>query len=254
MSEEKHKPPMWKIYGMIAIIGILIGALIPTCHKVVTQSDTIELQRVRMNLLDSVSKLNKRQYDGVLEYQNGLLSLRDNQLAASNDSVDKLNSAITSLLKRHKSVTASVDTNVTTVDNSFINDCADCFDLLDKSKRLTMKLRGDQDNLSIAYKNKINTQENRIKQLGQEKDQLKSTLTSALEIAQKNQDKYQPRRKLLFTVGAIAVNATYPTGLGAGLIYQDKMNRLFGGHVFGTNVGPVYMAQIALPLSLRRLK
>lgn len=255
MSILTYKPPKWVVVLMLTLVGLLIVALYRGCKQSFNKKAAkIEILEEQLRYNDSIGKENKHQYDGVLEYQNGILSLRENQLISANDSVDKLNTQITALLKKYKAITPSVDTTVTMVPNEYIENCADCFILLDKSKEATKRQMTEQGHLASAYKDKINTQGKRITQLGSENAQLKDNLNSAIDIAKENQKKYEPRRKVLLSMSAIAINANYPTGVGAGLIYQDKLNRLYGGHVFGTNVGPVYMAQFALPLSLRRQK
>lgn len=257
--QSSHKPPNWVIFLLLIMIGLLFLGIFRGCKQSLWFSDRekdslIDTLQARLRYNDSIGKENKRNYDGVMEYANGIIDLRNNRIEEVEHENDSLNNAIASLKKRYKPVTVSVDTNITTVPNEYIQDCADCFLFLDKSKELTLKLRAEQDNLNAAYKTKSNIQENRIKELGLEKTQLNNTLTSTLKVVSEYEDKNKPRRKLLFSMNAIAINATYPTGLGAGLIYQDKLNRLYGGHVFGTNVGPVYMAQFALPLSLRNKK
>lgn len=256
-SALSYKPKKWVIWLAFIVVVVLFVGIFKGCqqHKALAMKDARIDTLERINKYnDSIGKENKRQYDGVREYQSGIIALRDNQILSFYDSLGKLNNQIVSLQKRYKPITASVDTSVTTVPNEYIEDCAECFTLLDKSKETSLKLKADYNNLSSAYKDKIKTQESRITQLGAENTQLKNNLTSAIDIAKENQKKYEPRRKVLVSISALAVDGYVPNGVGVGAFYQDKRNRLFGAHVFGSNVGAIYMGQFALPLSLRRNK
>jgi hypothetical protein len=251
-----QKTPKWRIFLALIVVGVLLIALWKGCQNAnkanAAKDARIDSLTSRLKYNDSIGKLNQREYEGVMEYANGIISLRNNQLAASQDSNDKLNDKIASLLKKHKPITPAVDTSVTTVPNEYLEECTTCMDLLDKSRQLARTLRADQDNLTTALKSQISIHENRVKQLGLEVKGLNSVLDNCIETAQKIKDENRPRRRMFLSLGLIGSNDVILNGVGAGLIYMDKKSRLYGGTYFGTNLGPMFTAQMSFPLSLKR--
>jgi hypothetical protein len=258
-----NKTPKWRIFLALIVVGVLLIALWKGCQNAnkanAAKDARIDSLTSRLKYNDSIGKENKKQYDGVLEYANGIIELRNNQLAASNDSVDELNGRIAAFLKKGRSsfnitdaMKKAFDSTSTYVPNDYLEDCELCRDLLEKSKDLTVRLRADQDNLTTALKSQISIHENRVKQLGLEVKGLNSVVANCIETAQKIKDENKPRRRMFLSLGLIGNNDVILNGVGAGLIYMDKRSRLYGGTYFGTNLGPMFTAQMSFPLSLKR--
>lgn len=256
MKLLKIKPAKWKVYVALVVLGILIVAFWKGCINNKPSSDQLIIDSLRNQVkhLDSIGEVNKVDYFNSVEIANGLVEIANNRAATAELKNDSLNKRIVALLNRYKTVAVSVDTNVTTVENSFINDCTECFELLDNSKQLTLKLRGEHDNIMKALKSKISIQDNRINQLDVENNNLRSTLSSSINTARSLQDRNKPRGRLFFTVALIGQKETLLIGGGGGLVYMDKRSRLYGGNYYGTNLGPMWTAQVSFPLSLRKKK
>ena len=247
----------WAIFALLVLIGLLIFALIKGCsnNKSIAAKDAfVDTLQFRLKYNDSIRLLNIREYEGALQYANGIIDLRNNRIEEVEHENDSLNKQITSLLKKHKQIQPSTDTSVTLVPNEYIADCTDCFTLLDHSQQGNLKLRAEKDNLVAGYKSKLNLQDNRIKELGLENNNLRTTLSSAITTAQSIQDKNKPRGRLFFTLAMIGQKETFLIGGGGGLVYMDKRSRLYGGNYYGTNLGPMWTAQMSFPLSLRKKK
>jgi hypothetical protein len=75
-----------------------------------------------------------------------------------------------------------------------------------------------------------------------------------LDSSQKQQSKLEQRRTLFFKMGALAINQSLPNGIGIGAMYQDKRKRIFSVGYYITEYKTVYQAEVAFPLSLRKLK
>lgn len=248
-----QKNPKWKAYAILILLGILVVALWKGCVNNKPSVDQLIIDSLsnRVKYLDSIGEVNKIDHFNSVEIANGLVEIANNRVAATELKNDSLNKRIVALLNRYKTVAVSVDTNVTTVENSFINDCTECFELLDNSKQLTLKLRGEHDNIMKALKSKISIQDNRINQLDVENNNLRSTLSSSINTARSLQDKNKPRGRLFFTVALIGQKETLLIGGGGGLVYMDKRSRLYGGNYYGTNLGPMWTATLSFPLSFK---
>lgn len=249
----------WTCAALLIGICLLIFLLIRGCSSTnTTQQENAKLQS-DLSTLKTVSdkeaaehESDNKLFQDSLNVANAQLTLKSNQLVSTSYDLADANKKVTDLLSKYKAIHPNNDTSITTVPNEYISDCADCFGQLAAGQQLVSRYKAENDNISSAFKNKISILENKVVQLNAINDNLKGTVNDAMEIAKAQQNKAEIRRTLYFTLGAIAVNKAYPTGVGGGLMYSDKRKRLFGVNYFVTNIGPVYQAQLSMPLSFKR--
>lgn len=250
---NNHRKYNWVILGLLIGIGLLVFAIYRGCQNIRNSATNINLS-VRLKKLeyDSVKNaFDKEVYQQTIEYQEGQLSLSTNKIAALTFGLDSANGRITALLKRYKPVVANTDTSITTVPNAFIADCSDCFTELKNGQQLVLKYKAEKDNQEYQYKSQIKTKDNRIKSLELINTGVTKSYKSLLDSAGKLNARSEIRRTLYLKLGMLSINQTLPNSAGVGLVYQDKMKRLFGVGYYVSPFGSIYSADIAFPLSLK---
>ncbi len=246
------------LIGLALLVIILIITSWKGCNKADTRLKEVELLEKKNDTLKKIlaavqvaSSASQKEFEDSLAIANGWLAIKDNQIQATESKLEVANGRIQKLLAGYTPVTPS-DTNTTLVPNKFINDCADCF----------TELEG-QNNLVNQYKNEIEEKDLLTDQIilkhAKREDQLELERQQAYEIAalsQKNAEealkKFKPRRTVYLTLSAMGQKKDILSGFGAGLLYQDKHRRMFGGKAYATSNGGLYTADIAFPLSFKR--
>lgn len=193
----------------------------------------------------------KAAYEDSLSVVSGLLSLKDNQLKATEVALNASNDRIQKLIQDRSMVTPS-DSNTTLVPNEYIEDCESCWTELKSQNKLVNEYQRQvaekdsfSDNMTVIYNKRIDVLES-------EKRNLNGLINDYKEIAQHATKIAAPRRTMYFTMSAIGKETQLIMGVGAGLIYQDKRKRMYGATAYGTNQGTIYTGSLMLPLSFRR--
>jgi hypothetical protein len=194
----------------------------------------------------------KNRYTTALQLANGQIEIYQNREQSYRDSLDKASNQISILLAKHTPIKPNTDTSITVVPSEYVSDCEICFTQLQNGRDLVIRANNQRDSLDQSYKSKINIQANRINELGQQNKNLQATLTDAFSIAKKEEQKFAPRRILYFSPSILIWNGPLPRGIGVGFLYQDKQKRIVGAHVYGSEIGALYEANVALPLSFKR--
>lgn len=243
----------WVIFGLLILLGLLIAALYRGCGNAKNSKEIDLSQRIKKLEADSINDArDKEVYQQTIEFQDGQLTLSNNKVASLAIGLDSANDRITALLRRHKPVIASTDTSITTVPNAFIADCSSCFIELENGQKLVLRYKAEKDNQESIFKGQINTKDSRIKSLEIVNRGVAQSYRSLIDTVDKLKAKMEFRRTLYFKLGALAINQPFPNSAGAGLIYQDKMKRMFGVGYYISPFGSIYSADIAFPLSLKR--
>lgn len=252
-----NKTPKWPIYVILILIGILIVALYKGCdnskkHK----ATTIDLTGRINSLNDDNIRLAKEKEDLKLsvQVQEGQLEISDNKLLSLTENLEKANDRIATLLKKHVPIKPSSDSSTTLVPNEFINQCSECFSELESGQRLVTQYRAEKDNQEQIFKSQLATKDKLIKAIEKSNVVLAESYKELLDSTDLMQNKLEQRRTLFFKLGALAINQPMPNGIGAGLMYQDKRKRIFSIGYYVTEYKTVYQAEVAFPLSLRKLK
>ena len=200
--------------------------------------------------LQKVNKENLDNYHHSLEYANGLVDLRDNQLQASRADLVAANLRADDLQRRYNSIQPDDDTTHTMVPNEFIEDCSECFDALDNQTKASRILLNKYDSAQSAHRAKESLQQSRINQQQEENRLLSGTLSDCLEAAKRQGDLLEPRGKLYVSMSVLW--APLPSAIGVGLSYQDKRGRMYGAKVYASEWGTIYESGLYFPLSLKK--
>jgi hypothetical protein len=247
----------WAVFGLLVGIGLLIFALYRGCSNV-KENAALSInykERIRKLENDSIEEAKQRAaYYDTTEFLNVQLALSDNKLLSLTENLGKANDRIATLLKKHVPIEPNPDTNVTLVPNEYIEDCSGCFSELKNGQQLVLKYKTEKENQEKLFKSQISTKDSRINSLEIKNLQLISSYGTLLDSSQKQQSKLEQRRTLFFKMGALAINQSLPNGIGIGAMYQDKRKRIFSVGYYITEYKTVYQAEVAFPLSLRKLK
>lgn len=241
--------------ALLITIIVLAFAMFRGCeNEKSTSADNLKL-RERLKRLENDSTQNaheKEMFQETIKVQEGQLDISTNKIVSLSTDLDKANDRASALLKRHIPIEANPDTTATLVPNEYLDECQSCFNELEIGKTLISKFRAEKDNQEQQYKSLLGTKDNRIKSLELSNNRSESLYRSLLNDAKESQKRLEQRRMLYFKLGALAINQTFPNSAGTGLIYQDKMKRMFGVDIYLSPFGTIYGANIAFPLSLKR--
>ena len=264
LGNQKIQQMTFKISPIVAgvlllSILIILFVLIKGCHngqnlqtQLTTYQSKIDSIKLQHEADSMVAKENEKNYNISIEYANGILDLRQNQLDATEEKLITTAFALSNLKKKYEHVQADTNNSVTLVDNEFVYDAKSCFESLEFQKKLVSLYIQEVKDVDSAHRSKEKLQENRIKQLGQERDGALLNYNDCMSVANQKLKALQPRRKVLLSIGLIGRNDYLLMGVGGGGFYMDKKDRVFGGNIYGTNQGPMATINIALPLSIKR--
>lgn len=252
----KIKP--WKIYATLIALGILLFASIRGCHQGQASVAVAEKWHRSTDSLSNVTKIlkvtidsTKKSYQDSLDFVNGQLALRNNQLVSTKYSLDSADQRITVLLNKYQPIQANVDTNVTLVPNPYIEECSQCFAELSNGQQKVKLYLSQLDSVKQVTQNKLNLQQNRINQLDQQNAQLSGTLQDCLEVSKAAEKKLAPQGQLFFSWSVLWV-PYLPTMAGIGLMYQNKYRLQIGLRGMFGRYGNGFETEVNMPLSLKR--
>jgi hypothetical protein len=239
-------------------VGVLLFALFKGCKNgselktklniSQSQLDSVTLKQER----DSMASVqHEKDYKDSLQFANGQLDLTQSRLETTQTQLLASGNNAAEWKRKYESVRPEINTT-TLVPNEFINDCHDCFDSLDYKNRLIGVYVGQVKEANIAHEKKEKLQENRIMQVISERDTAIKRTQEATSLAKKYHDALEPKGVVYLTIAAISIQSILPNGIGAGIKYKDKRDKLYGAKVFGSNVGTIYEGELSLPLSSRR--
>jgi hypothetical protein len=238
---------------MLILLVLLICALYRGCRQFnKDETSAVDINgRIERLLKDSTEK-SKQLKENKLQNEllDGQIELANNKNELYLDSFRLLNDYISSLKKRYKPIVPSIDTNVTTVPNEYIENCSGCFVALDKAQQLGLRYKSDLDNKDRLNLSKINTLNSRIGILEKQNIQLKTDYVSLLDSTKALTPTL--KRTLFATIGAMAINQSFPNAIGGGLLYEDKKRRIFGAKYYISKYGSIYQGEVSFPLSLKK--
>lgn len=245
----------WLLLALIIGTCVLLWALIRGCNNSKDNQTLAVNYKERSKTLEDSLRLSQKEliaYKDTMKFLNGQLSLTDNKLLSLTEDLGSANDRITALLKKHVPIEPNPDTSITTVPNEYIEDCAGCFSELSKGQQLVIKYKSEKDKQEQLYKGQLNLKDNRIRSLESSNNSLTRSYSSLLDSSKRFQDTFAPRGRLYLSWGVLF--APWPQSAGAGLMYQDKRNVIFGGMWYYGTQGHMVEANIHFPLSFRKLK
>lgn len=253
-----QSPNIYKFIILIGI-GIIIIGLIKGCQHFKAKEEAYAAQAILLDSMKTVIKNDSIDRKNILQNNADTIAMRDaelslanNKLAFYDDTLEAANHRINLLLKRYIPIDISKDTSITTVPNSYIENCADCFAELESDRDLVKRAKAEKDNQTQILNSQINTQANTINKLNMLNGQLQSNLNNLISVAKDNNKKLEPTRKIYISLGAISINSIFPNGAGGGLAYQDKRSRMFAFRYYTSEYGDVKAIDLYMPLSFKR--
>lgn len=253
------KIPTWLKFSLLIGLGISIVLLMRGgCGQgKLTIAEAVQFKNDIKRLVQDSARLakerdsTKKAYQDSLDFANGQLALRENQLTARIMQLDSADKRITALRAKYQPVQPSKDTSITTVQNSYIENCADCFAELSNGQEKVKQYMAQIDNLNKAYQSKINLQQNRINQLDKQNTQLAGTLQDCIEISKAAEKKLSPHGQLFFSWSVLWV-PLLPKMAGVGLMYQNKYRLQVGIRGMFGQYGNGFETEVNMPLSFKR--
>ena len=251
------KIPSWLIFAVLIGAGILIFACIRGCNQgQQAVAEANQFKQSNIKLVQDTARLakerdsTKKAYQDSLDFINGQLALRENQLTARIMQLDSADKRITELRARYQPVIPNKDTSITTVSNDYIANCADCFAELSNGQEKVKQYMAQIDNLNQSYQSKINLQQNRINQLDQQNTQLAKTIHDCISISQKSERQLAPHGQLFFSWAVLWHPS--PSEAGLGFTYQNKYRLQWGVKWYYGHYGQMIETEVNMPLSLKR--
>lgn len=253
------KIPTWLKFSLLIGLGISIVLLMRGgCGQgKLTVAEAVQFKNDIKRLVQDSARLakerdsTKKAYQDSLDFTNGQLALKNNQLLSTRLSLDSADKRITILINKHQDIQPSKDTTFTKVPNEFVNDCHDCFTELEGGQQKVKLYLSQLDSVKAEAQRKFILQQNRINQLDKQNTQLAGTLQDCIEISKTAEKKLAPHGQLFFSWSVLWVPYT-PTMAGMGLMYQSKRKLQIGVRGMFGNYGSGFETEVNMPLSSKR--
>lgn len=245
------------LLGTILIAGILIllVATIKGCSnsrkEVIAKEKAIaygDSMKTAFNVYKVTSDSSKKQFQDSLEFSAGQLALANEQKLRTEAELQDVTKENRELIAQHK-LYKYADTSAVTVPNGFVTECEGCFVRLEKTTNIAEKYKRDIDLLESKQKGQDKIYQNRFKELDQEKLGFYNKINTLAKAQQEAVDKLKPHGRLYLTWGVLW--NYWPTAAGAGIMYQNKRNLIWGLTWYYGNKGTTIQTTINFPLSLR---
>jgi len=250
--------PNWVKGAILIGVGCIIISAIRGCHNnKATLAENVQLKEANKILIQRAIKDSLDQKNTQEEYtfsdsiHNHTIEMQQDALDAANDTLDKANNRINKLIIKYRPATVNADTNVTLVPNEYINECSQCFTELEGQQKRIKVARDEMSDLQQSLNSRINNQQLRINELTKEKQLVKNNLNDCLKNDSINLKKFEPRRRLYWSMGVMSINSVLPNAAGLGLMYQDRRYRIVGFRMYTSEYGSVKALDVHLPLSFR---
>lgn len=257
------KIPSWLIFAIFIGVGVLIFASIRGCNQgQQAVAEASQLKQSNIKLVQDTTCLakerdsTKKSYQDSLDFINGQLALKDNQLLSTRVSLDSADKRITILINKHQDIQPSKDTTFTKVPNEFVSanefvsDCHDCFTELEGGQRKVKLYLSQLDSVKKVASEKEWLQEKRIIQLSQQNTQLAGTLQDCISISQRAEKQLAPHGQFFFSWSVLWM--PLPTMAGMGIMYQSKRRLQIGVRGMFGNYGSGFETEVNMPLSFKK--
>ena len=249
------KLPQWVWILIFIVIGVLLFSLIRGCKQSkmqVAENNTLkalngELQNAiasDRSVTDSSNKL----FKDTLEFERGQRALIEAQKQRTEAELQDITQENKTLIARHK-LGQYTDTSSVTVPGEFVSECQGCFVKLEKTTDLVEKYKKDVNNLQNNWDNQTAIYQKRFKELDAEKLGFYNKINTLAKEQQKVIDQLKPHGRLYLTWGVLW--SPLPTAAGAGVMYQNKRNLIWGATWYYGSQGTTVQTTINFPLSLK---
>lgn len=251
MAEQIKKSPipMWAVIAASIIITLLF---IKFCTN--NKSEKIDVKPVKQTHADD----SVRMVEEAKKYkQQADENLRRAQEAEQK--YEKASSSLASMVEENKRllnnrkpvVAVQTGDGITTVPQEFIDDCEGCFTQLAKTNDSAIAYQQEAQALRAVMEAQNTADSQRIVQLEADKLRLNKSYNDMRIAAEVNAKYLEPRRKVKTGLIGTFGSSFLPTGVGVGLMYEDKKDRNFGLEATFGNRPPAYEAFMYVPFTLR---
>lgn len=249
------------VAALLCAIGILLFALIRGCNKGKNvQNDYINLavinDSLRMTLeLDSINALeSKARFQDSLDFERGQNALLEEQKDRTQVELNSQLQVNKALIKKHQlyeytDTSTSPYKSIVVVPTEFVEDCKGCFTNLTKTTNLADKYEVDLKNLKKSNDNIEKKYQKRLTEVEAERNIFRNKVGSLAKQQDSVLEKLKPHGKLYLSWGVIW--GPWPKMAGAGIMYQNKRNLLWGAKWYYGSNGQMVETTINFPLSLR---
>lgn len=189
-----------------------------------------------------------REFQDTIEFERGQKVLIENQKAKAEAALDVALAENKELIAKHR-LAQYTDTTATVVPAEYVQDCENCFSKLESSTNLTLRYKGDLNNLQIKWDRQDQLYQKRFKQLEAEKLGFYNKVNTLAKEQKEVVDKLKPHGKLYLSWSVLW--APWPIAGGAGLMYQTKYSFQYGVKVYYGNNGSIFETSMHFPLSIR---
>jgi hypothetical protein len=249
------KLPQWIWILVFVVIGVLLFSLIRGCNQSNLQlskfnkADSLnrELLKTIANYKASTDSTNK-QYQDSLAFMNGQYVLAKEQALRSDINLQEQININRSLIEKHKWAKYA-DTTAVTVPQEFVEECSGCFANLEKTTVLVDRYKTDINKLQDNWDKQSAIYQKRFKELDAEKIGFYNKINTLAKDQQKAIDELKPHGRLYLTWGVLWRG--FPSAAGAGLMYQNKRNLIWGITCYYGQNGTTVETNIHFPLSLK---
>lgn len=246
--------------NIIISIGVLILLMFLVITKCSHEARKELAATKRIKELEKAQAATKAEYEDSLSFVRGQQELQQSANIAHIERIRMLEHAIDDLQQRHAETKKKIkplpqdsflnDTGFVLAPNEYVNECEQCFSILDTYKKENNQLAFERDSYDSLLRRENRIHEGRITQLMRERDQFKKAFVDCdLRLGTSN-----VTRKVKLSAMGMLNNLFLPNGGGAGLIYEDKRFNEYGGHVLFTGRGNIYLIHVARTISFKRKK
>lgn len=242
-------------YGVLVLIGILLIAAIRGCQKAnqaisaqdkaVSFGDSI---KAAFNIYKVITDSSSKRFEDSLEFERGQRALANEQRLRTEAQLQDITKENRALIEKHK-LAKYTDTSAVLVPGEYLTDCEGCFTKLETTTALANKYKGDVNNLQSQWEKQNQLYQKRFKELDQEKLGFYNKINTLAKAQQEAVDKLKPHGRLYLTWGVLW--HYLPTAAGAGLMYQNKRNLIWGITCYYGQNGTTIETNIHFPLSLK---
>lgn len=252
MAEQAKKLgiPMWAIIVVSIIITILFMKFC-TNNNPPAKVDVRPIEQLHAE--DSIRMANearayKRERDS---FARSLAELKQKQETTYNSLTSVIAQNKQLIKNRIKTDFDSSLKGATVVPQEFIDDCEGCFTQLAKTNDSAIAYQQEANALRAVLEAQNQADSQRIAQLEADKLKLNKSYNDMRIAAEVNAKHLEPRRKVKTGLIGTFGNSFLPTGVGVGLMYEDKKDRNFGLEATFGNRPPAYEAFMYVPFTLR---
>lgn len=241
--------------GIIIGILLLVFLLLKGCHQskleVAAREKTQHIADSALTVLKdykSAADSAAKDFQDTLELATGQLALAKEQNVRLGGELQDALADNKKLIEKHK-LAEYTDTTATVVPKEYLTDCEDCFVKLENTTNKANRFQSDLNNLQDKWDKQNQIYLKRFKELDAEKLGFYNKINVLAKEAKDASDKLKPHGRLYLSWGVMW--SPWPVAAGAGFMYQNKYNMMYGLKWYYGNQGHMIETSMHFPLSIK---